>query len=423
MVSSFIRVLLLLLTCSIILLLTYTEQLADANEYMGMQAWEMTELGYFLYLIGLPIIAYITTKFRGIPSDFFCLFYCTIAILSYLIFHTITGPLTANVIIFGWLILFAPLISIQVWRKLLPPIKFNGQLNSNLIELIVLTSTIFILFFSIIYSPASASFGLDDSYDRRIEGRDIYTAGSVLAYGMAMTMNGFIPYLAFRSGLSAKYRNFAFASIAAVAFYWLLGVKGPFLYLFAALALGVFVRNHRIFKVRSYFLIVIIFLGLLVGAEWLVFDKYSLLADYFFRRLFIVQAEVQAYYLQFLFSEKSIEWSWIFGSVIENFHPTYYIGEYYFNNFETNVNTNAFFDQLAAKGLVGYSLVLFIVPIILVIFDRLYQSSKNSTYIFLGFLYGLLVVEQAYSVAFVSSGVGVLFMLTLLEKNSGEALG
>jgi hypothetical protein len=70
MVSSFIRIFLLLLACSIILLLTYTEQLAEANEYMGMQSWVMSGLGYFLYLISLPIIAYIFTKFRGIPSDF-----------------------------------------------------------------------------------------------------------------------------------------------------------------------------------------------------------------------------------------------------------------------------------------------------------------------------------------------------------------
>lgn len=49
-------------------------------------------------------------------------------------------------------------------------------------------------------------------------------------------------------------------------------------------------------------------------------------------------------------------------------------------------------------------------------FDPLYASSGNPNYLFLGFLYGLLVVEQAYSVAFVSSGVGALLVLTLLER-------
>lgn len=48
--------------------------------------------------------------------------------------------------------------------------------------------------------------------------------------------------------------------------------------------------------------------------------------------------------------------------------------------------------------------------------DRLYASSRNPNYLFLGFLYDLLAVEQAYSVAFVSSGVGALLALTLLER-------
>jgi hypothetical protein len=53
---------------------------------------------------------------------------------------------------------------------------------------------------------------------------------------------------------------------------------------------------------------------------------------------------------------------------------------------------------------------------LLVLFERLYQSSRNPSYLFLGFIYGLLVVEQAYTVALVSSGVGFLFVFTMLES-------
>ena len=83
---------------------------------------------------------------------------------------------------------------------------------------------------------------------------------------------------------------------------------------------------------------------------------------------------------------------------------------------ESNANTNAFFYQFAARGLIGYIYALIWVPLILVVFDRLYRSSRNPSYLFLGFLYGLLVIEQAYTVALVSSGVGVLFVLISLES-------
>jgi hypothetical protein len=88
---------------------------------------------------------------------------------------------------------------------------------------------------------------------------------------------------------------------------------------------------------------------------------------------------------------------------------------------ESNANTNAFFHQFAAKGLIGYIYALVLVPLILVIFDRLYRSSRNPSYIFLGFLYGLLVVEQSYTVAILSSGVGLLLGLTCLETEFDAA--
>jgi hypothetical protein len=54
----------------------------------------------------------------------------------------------------------------------------------------------------------------------------------------------------------------------------------------------------------------------------------------------------------------------------------------------------------------------------------LYKSSRNPSYLFLGFLYGVLVIEQAYTVALVSSGVALLLVLTLLEAefDAGKAL-
>jgi len=105
-----------------------------------------------------------------------------------------------------------------------------------------------------------------------------------------------------------------------------------------------------------------------------------------------------------------------YGVLDQSFQATYYIGEKYMGNSIINVNTNAFLYAFLANGLLGYIFSGLFVSIILVAFDRLYRSTQNPSYLFLGFIYGLLVIEQAFSTAMISSGVGLLFLFTLLEK-------
>ena len=391
---------------------------------MGMQPWDMSVAGYVAFVLGVPLVAWIVSRTKGRPSDLFRLFYGTIAINSFLVLHPVIGPLSATEIFAGIILLFLPLLMIEMLGAILPALKIKGIVGSAWVESLVVLALAVVIVSAAAYPPASAGFGIDLSYDRRLEGREIYGAGSWLAYGLSMAMNGLAPYLAFRAGLRSRLYLFGVAVAAVSFFYWLLGVKGPFLYVVAAVVMGVAVRKGKLPNIGRYFLAAVLGLGLVVVVEWMLFDGYSLVADYFFRRLFTVQAEVQGYYLQFLLDEKAVPWSWLYGSFDRDFAATYYIGEHYFGNVQSNVNTNTFFDQFAAKGLIGYICAVVLVPFILVIFDRLYRSSRNPSYIFLGFLYGLLVVEQAYTVALVSSGVGVLFVLTSLEAefDAGKAV-
>lgn len=409
----------LYLACSAILLLTYTGQIGEANAYMGMKPWDMSLAGYVGFATGLPIVAWVASRTRGRPSDFFRLFYGTIAVTSFLVLHPVVGPLPVTAIFAGLVLLFLPLLMLEILDAIFPALKVKGVIGSTWVEVLVVLALVVVVMSAATHPPASAGFGLDTSYDRRLEGREIFGAGSWLAYGLSMTMNGLAPYLAFRAGLRSRVFLFGVAVVAVCFFYWLLGVKAPLAFVIAAAVMGVFVRKGRLPSIGRYFLAAVLGLGLVVIAEWVLFDGYSLVADYFFRRLFAVQAEVQSHYLQFLLSEKVVPWSWLYGSFDRDFAATYYIGEHYMDNAESNVNTNAFFDQLAAKGFIGYIYALVLVPLILVIFDRLYRSSRNPSYLFLGFLYGLLVVEQAYTVAMISSGVGVLFVLTSLETDFG----
>ena len=411
----FTRSLGLVALCAVVLLGTYEWQIGEANEYLGMQPWEMSLVGYLALLLGLPMVAWVISGSDGRPSDFFRLFYGAIVLTSFLVLHPVAGQLPESTVVLGLLVLFAPLLVLEFVGRAVPAIRIRGVFKASWIEFFVVTAVLLVVLLSATYPPASAGFGIADSYDRRLEGRDIYAAGTLLGYGLAMSMNGLAPYLGFVGGLRRRWGLLLIAVFSVVFFYWLLGVKAPGLYVIAAFVLGVMVRNGKIQEVPKLFLLAIAGLGMVVLFEWTFFDQYSVVADYFFRRLFAAQAEVQSYYLQFLSSVKPIPWSWAMGGSDDNFSPTYFIGEYYFDNPDSNVNTNAFLHALAAKGFAGYLWAIIVVALILVTFDRLYQIDRNPTYLFLGFLYGLLVVEQAYSVAFVSSGVGVLFLLALLE--------
>jgi hypothetical protein len=109
-------------------------------------------------------------------------------------------------------------------------------------------------------------------------------------------------------------------------------------------------------------------------------------------------------------------WNFLTGSAGSAFKPTFYIGEFYFGDADTNANTNAFLYAFSLNGIFGYIFAVLFIIVALTVFDALYRSSKNPAYLYLGFIYGLLLVEQGFSTAMVSSGVGLLFLLVLLEK-------
>jgi hypothetical protein len=387
---------------------------------MGMQPWDMSVAGYVAFVLGVPLVAWIVSRTKGRPSDFFRLFYGTIVIISFLVLHPVIGPLSATEIIAGIVILFLPLLMIEILDAVLPAVKIKGMVGSAWIEWLLMLVLLLVVVGALARPPESSGFGLDASYDRRLEGRDIYGAGSWLAYGLSMAMNGFAPYLAFRAGLSSRPFLFCMALAAAIFFFWLLGVKAPFVFVVIAAVVGTFARKGRLANISRYFLAAVLGLGFMVAIEWLFFDGYSLIADYFFRRVFAVQAEIQGYYLKFLLNEKTVPWSWIYGSFDRGFAATYYIGEHFMNSDESNANTNAFLYQFTARGLIGYIYALILAPLFLLVLDRLYRSSRNPSYLFLGFLYGLLLLEQSYTVALLSSGVGVLFVLTSLEAPFGS---
>lgn len=414
--NKFLSMLFLYVIYVFALVNTYDFQIADANAYAGMKPWEMTSAGWAVLAIALPLIALMASRIKGNPSDFFVLFYSAIPVISFLSLTSTSGKINNSILLPSLLIVIFPLLAIWVIQYLLPKLRWRGVVPSAIIERVFLGILFLVIMFSCVNAPASVGFDITALYDRRLEGRELYTAGSLIAYGLAMCMNGIAPYLAFRGAVNNRRLLTLTAFGSVVFFYWLLGVKAPIIYVLLSYLLGFLVKRRTVPNFVKYFLIGIIGLYFLVLFEWWFFDNYSLIADYGFRRLFPVQAEVQGFYLDFLMGDTPSNWNWLVGVPDQSFQVTYYIGEKYFGNSNGNVNTNAFLYAFAANGFLGYFFSILFVSTFLVGLDRLYRSTQNPTYLLIGFVYGILVNEQAFSTALLSSGVGLLFLLALLEK-------
>ena len=414
--NKFLSMLFLYVIYAWVMIHTYDFQLAEANAYAGMQPWDMTFAGWVILVIILPLMAFMATRIKGNPSDFFVIFYSAIPVISFFALTSTSGKIKNSILLPSLLIIVFPLLTIWAIQYLIPKIKWRGFVSSIIIERVLLGILFAVIMFSYVNSPASAGFDIIVSSDRRLEGRELYTAGSLMAYALGMCMNGFAPYLAFKGAINGRRLLFLTALGAVIFFYWLLGVKAPVMYVLMGYSVGLLARRNNLPYLIKYFILIIIGLYFIVLVEWSLFDNYSIVADFGFRRLFPVQAEVQGYYLDFLMSDAPSAWSWLIGIPDQSFQVTYYVGEKYFGNSSSNVNTNAFLYAFSANGFLGYFFSVIFVSTFLVGLDRLYRSTQNPTYLLIGFVYGALVTEQAFSTAMVSSGVGLLFLLTLLEK-------
>lgn len=395
---------------------TYIFQIAEMNEYAGMHPWEISPVGWIYFAAISLIIILITKRLKGYPSDFFIIFFSFVSLVAFCALTSTSGKISESILLPSLVIIILPLATVIMVQWFIPKIKWRGIISPKIIDKVLLGILFLAIGYSYVNAPKSAGFDIVSSYDRRLEGREIYTAGSLLAYALMMSMNGFTPYLAFRGAMNRQSSLIFIAFGAAIFFYWLVGVKAPIAYVILGYLVGYLTKlNHQKYFVK-YFLIGFIGLYIIVLLEWLIFNNYSIVADYGFRRIFAIQAQVQGYYLDFLLVNTPPFWTFFSGVHDQSFSATHYIGATYSGNPDDNMNTNAFLYAFLANGILGYAVATFFVGFFLVILDRLYRSTKNPGYILIGFVYGYLLTEQSFSSAMVSSGVGLIFLLTFLEK-------
>ena len=387
-------------------------QLADTNAYVGFHTLGIS-IDYIIRIaIGFAILWLILPKRYIYPSDYILFIYSLFTLAPFIVFGQVNGSVFQYYFI-GLIIIATPLILIKILKRIKIKVSIISLLHTRYITYALLFFSLATVTMSFLSAPASSGFTLADSYDRRLEARDIYLAGSFLAYAIGMTVNGIAPFLSFYAGLRNSKFFFLFPFMIAVMFFYIVGTKAPVAYVFLSFGVGLLIRQNKMNKLPHIFLALITCIFFICVVEWVVMN-FSLLAELSFRRINVVPGRMVSHYLEMMAS--SNYWSLLSGVEYPR-GVTYLVGCIYYTC-ESNANTNAFVYSLAAGGLFGYISVTFLVTFFYFLLDNIYSKTRSSSLVYVGLFYGLLIAEQAAPTALVSSGFALLTMLFILEKKS-----
>lgn len=408
---------LLLLTFAFFIMLSYVLQLQSANAYIGYVPISLDVSFMICFSVGFLFVAILVPFRINKPSDFFCFFYGFFVLLPYLVLYSIRGAVGVEGFVMYVVVLVLPLLLIKVilWR--LPTFRFPGLISQSNVILILCALIVVGVVMALLNPTASAGFDLSTSYDRRLEGREIFVSGSFFSYFSTAIINGFSPLVAFWACWKKKAWLIIIPFLCWLAFYYLLGVKAPILFIAVAALLGYAARRNKIEFFIGHVCRLLIVCFVVFVFEYAI-GSYSYVADYFLRRVFTVPAWVNASFFEFMASG-SMNWSAL-GGAHETKPISFVVGEDYLGFEGLNANTNAFMYALGSGGVPFYLLTIFLVGGVFFILDSAYLRKCNPIFIYIGFSYSILIIEQAATTALLSSGIGLLIGLMVCARKNQD---
>lgn len=400
-------------------LFLYFFQIQETNEYMGLKYFAIDPM-YVLIVINSLVLIGLVIKLikKNLPSNYLIYIYILLVIIWNILFYKSTNLISYE-LYFLWLILIIlPLFCILLFNKFFMLIIEKVFFEINILKFLkieYLLSLFLVITLILISLKMPLSFSFNDSYVRRLDGRELVTGFN--AYLFAMSMNSIAPFLAFYAFLKKKYLYFFIAFIFVILCFGFIGSKAPIGYVILLSYIGFLFSRSEEINIFNFFLVVIFFIFFLSVIEYLIFD-FSIIADIIVRRAFIVVSQNQTYFIDFIINNFTFE-NWLFG--YENDKPiTFLVGEIYYNNINTNANTNAFLYEFISNGMVGYFLMILFLSFFFSLLNFLYIKYNLKEVIGISIIYSLLLTEQAYTTAFITSGIGFLSILVILTLRKNK---
>lgn len=386
-------------------------QIVVQNEYMGMSALTFS-LSSCLALLYFPmfIIVFLYTDIHA-PEGILVgvlLFYCFV---WFLFFYSVSGFVSVELVLLGGSVFLLPMVIfalsgrfIKVDYKLR---AFQNGLFKIRIEFVI-TIVLFIIS-ALVYKIMGVSSSFVDSYERRIIAREEVVG--LVAYFFSMSLNGFAPLLAFLSIYNKKYIYLFVAIFFSLLGFGFIGTKAPIGYVVLMALIGYCLSKggEKVVLMLVLAMTALVFLAFL---EYLFFGISSI-ADIYIRRAMLLVPQNQMYFLDYIFNAQNSTDLLLSG--VKGDRPiSFIVGDVYYSMPESNANTISFLTELGRHGFFGYLANIVFLAFFYSMLSHLYRSSRHGVWLALSTLYALLLLEQSYSTAFVSSGIGLSFLMLLL---------
>jgi hypothetical protein len=407
---------LIALATALIVTFVATNQIQPQNKYMGMQKMDFGLLQVLFIVSFFCFWCIVYKQKEQTPTDIFLIVYFALHLLWFVFFSGIGGIEEPSILALNYLLLLLPPLFVWALRPMLKKffdIIFHYTYTTTLKTEYVL---ILILVLVAVYmnKTMSWSYSFEDSYIRRLEGRE--QMSGVIAYAFPACLNTAAPLLAFLGTLKKNYLWFIFALFFSVLGYLFLGLKAPTLYVVLFGFFGLFMRRPNpqpLFMI----LIAVFTISVISICEYFMIG-FTMIGDLFLRRAFLVPPQVQTYYIDHFVNTGSIN-SWIFG-FSDDSQISFIIGNKYFHNPNTNANTNGFLYEIGRNGLLGYFLAIFFIATFFSFLDSFYKRTRHKVWLAVAFIYSLLLLEQSYSTAFVTSGVGFAVLILFFTNSNNR---
>lgn len=411
---------------TLLTLAIYAWFLQPLNAYVGMVPVHVDMDWVVLFVAWTVLAATVLPRRIERPSHLFLLFYGVICVPWGSVLWGATGLLSMPSAALMLALLYLPAFVIRASarfagaaaREFIVPVHLFRPAHLY----VPLAGILLVGAVAAVANLGHGSFGIDNVYDRRLAGREALSDNVIAPYLIAMAINGAAPLLAFMAGSRRSPLLFLTAIAFVVLMFWLLGLKSPFIAVGVmcglGFALGVPGLRRHLVPLGMLGLVAV----LAAVAAQVSDGSYSAVADYVIRRVAMVQPEVQSYYMDhFLGLDLHQK---LFGADLQGHSDwTFLIGETYLHNPATNADTNGFLHALLRGGLVGYAVSIAVVCGFLVVVDALFAHTRMPEFIAVAGLYGLLVSEQSYTAALLTSGVVLCLALTVLFSYPSREAG
>ncbi|PLC05122.1 hypothetical protein CY658_15110 [Variovorax sp. RO1] len=393
----------------------------DRNSYAGLHELSSGFDSLLISIIWGCLIFYFLPKKISLPSDIFLFFYLAFCLIWGAGYWSVSGQADfyfgLSMLCIGILpvILFKgirQIIARTEVRKLARLGLFSSSWRIWALGLLLLTSALVG-----VTAFGGGGFDWELMYDRRISARESFGVGTIPTYLFAMSINGVMPVMAFIGGRRGNFLITGLAIAYAVFGFWLIGVKAPFLYAMIMWFLGFLLRKEKFEYFHGYVLLGLN-LVLLAALVEMLFGE-SFISELFVRRAMVIPPFLQGVYVDYVLSTFSDLDSWIFGKKLD-VGIAIYIGQDYLGMDNLNANTNAFMYALASGGVALYLLAIFFVSFVFAVIDSAYKWKKDEIFLPIGAMYGLLLTEQAFGTAFLSSGIFLCLLVAFLFSRNAS---